>query len=198
MSRSKVPGTLELSSHVTREELHHRDVDLRFFRRSDGLFEVEGRLVDTKTHAFRRLLAEKDDPPGHHLHDITVRLVLDTDLQVHAADARMEATPFSICPGATGALKALVGLGVGPGWNRRVRELLGRAVSCTHIVELLGPMATTALQGITPLRNAAIEKSAGDVRHRFRVDSCYAFSANREVVARLLPHLRDEKPAPST
>ncbi|MEP6601934.1 MAG: DUF2889 domain-containing protein, partial [Nitrospirota bacterium] len=95
---------------VTREELHHREVDLRFFRRSDGLFEVEGRLIDTKSHPFRRLLTEIDAPPGQHLHDITVRLVLDSELQVHAANAEMRATPFNICPGAAGALQSLAGL----------------------------------------------------------------------------------------
>lgn len=182
---------------VTREELHHRAVDMRFYRRSDGLFEVEGRLVDTKTHPFRRLLAEEDAPPGHHLHDIAVRLVLDAELQVHAADARMSATPFSICRGATTALQALVGLGIGAGWNKRVRELLGGVASCTHIVELLGPMATTVLQGIAPLRIVSTDDPEEDAQRRFRVDSCYAFAAEREVVVRLLPNLQREQPGTS-
>ena len=171
---------------VTREELHHREVDMRFYRRNDGLFEVEGRLVDTKTHPFRRLLAEEDAPPGHHLHDITVRLVIDADLQVYAADARMSATPFNICPGAAAALQALVGLSIGAGWNKRVREMLGGVASCTHIVELLGPMATTVLQGFAPQRMATIYDPDNEPQRRARVDSCYAFAADREVVARLL------------
>ncbi|QFZ84730.1 DUF2889 domain-containing protein [Variovorax paradoxus] len=183
---------------VTREELHHREVDMRFYRRNDGLLEVEGRLVDTKTHPFRRLLAEEDAPPGRHLHDITVRLVIDADLQVHAADARMSATPFNICPGAAAALQALVGLSIGAGWNKRIRELLGGVASCTHIVELLGPMATTVLQGIAPLRVVSAGDPEIDAQRRFRVDSCYAFAAEREVVVRLLPHLQREKPGTST
>lgn len=182
---------------VTREELHHRDVDMRFYRRNDGLFEIEGRLVDTKTHAFRRLLAEEDAPPGHHLHDITVRLVPDAELLVHAADARMSATPFHICLGAANALQALVGLSIGAGWNKRVRELLGGVVSCTHIVELLGPMATTVLQGMLPLRIVSSGDLENDAKRRFHVDSCYAFAAEREVVFRLLPNLQREKPESS-
>lgn len=178
---------------VTREELHNRNVDMRFYRRSDGLFEVEGRLVDTKTHAFRRLLAEEDAPPGHRLHDITVRLVLDADLRLHAADAKMSATPFSICPEAAAALQALVGLSIGAGWNKSVRERLGGVASCTHIVELLGPMATTVLQGIAPLRAVSSDDPEADAQRRFRVDSCYAFAAEREVVVRLLPRLRREQ-----
>ncbi|MDR6858595.1 DUF2889 domain-containing protein [Variovorax guangxiensis] len=171
---------------VTREELHHRQVDLRFFRRSDALYEVEGRLIDTKTHPFRRMLAEKETPPGQHLHDITVRLVLDSGLLVHAADAVMPATPFSICPGAARTLAPLVGLSIGAGWNKRVRELLRGAASCTHIVELLGPMATTAIQGLAPQQAATIGDPGKDVQRRAWVDSCYAFAADREVAVRLM------------
>jgi len=171
---------------VTREELHHRTLDLRFYRRSDGLFEIEGRVVDTKAHPFRRLLADEDAPPGHALHDITVRLVLDETLYVRSAEASMPGTPFAICSRAAPSLQALVGLSIGKGWNKRVRELLGGITSCTHIVELLGPMATTVLQGMTPLRIASAGQDGQGTQHRFRIDSCYAFAADREVVVRLL------------
>jgi hypothetical protein len=171
---------------VTREELHYRKVDLRFLRRSDALYEVEGCLVDTKTHPFRGMLAEKETLPGEHLHDITVRLVLDSDLLVHAADAVMHATPFSICPGASRTLEPLVGLSIGAGWHKRIRELLGGAASCTHIVELLGPMATTAIHGLAPQRVATIGDPGNDSQRRAWMNSCYAFAADREVAARLM------------
>ena len=130
-------------------------------------------------------------------HRVVDMLVLDAELQVHAADARMSATPFNICPGAAAALQALVGPGIGAGWNKRVRDLLGGVASCTHIVELLGPMATTALQGIAPLRVVSTDDPEVDAQRRFRVDSCYAFAAEREVVVRLLPHPQRDKPRAS-
>jgi hypothetical protein len=178
-----------MKNEIAREELHHRTVDLRFFRRSDGLYEVEGHLIDTKQHALRLLLAAHDTPPGTPIHDIRVRLVLDADLMVRAAEAHMPATPFAICPGATGTLQPLVGLRIGAGWNKRLRELLGGAASCSHITELLGPMATTALQGIAPQRLATINDPAQEAQRHAKVDSCYAYAAEREVVARLWPHL---------
>lgn len=178
-----------MSTSISREELHHRGVDLRFFRRSDGLYEVEGRLVDTKRHAFRRQLAEDDTPPGQPIHDITVRLVIDSQLEVREAEADMRATPFAICPGAALTLQPLVGLTIGAGWNKRVRQLLGGAASCTHIVELLGPMATTALQGLAPERLATINLPGSEAQRQAKVDSCYAYAAEREVVARLWPEL---------
>ncbi|MGH8760245.1 MAG: hypothetical protein ACREVW_12145, partial [Burkholderiales bacterium] len=54
--------------------------------------------------------------------------------------------------------------------------------------------ATTVLQGIAPLRIVSSDDAENDAQRRFRVDSCYAFAAEREVVVRLLPHLLREKP----
>lgn len=174
---------------VARTELHHRQIDLRFYRRADGLYEIEGRLEDTKSHPFRRQLSSEDTPPGEHVHDITVRLVIDEDMRVHDASATMAATPFGVCRGAVDTLAPLKGLRIGAGWGRQVRQLLGGAASCTHIVELLGPMATTAFQGLAPQRLASINTPGNDAQRQAKVDSCYAYAAEREVVARLWPDL---------
>ena len=181
---------------VPREELHLRQLDLRFYSRSDGLYEVEGRLVDRKCHAFRRQLATEDTPAGVPLHDIVVRLVVDESLLVHDAQAQMHATPFAVCMGAADTLAPLKGLRIGPGWNKQVRDLLRGAASCTHVVELLGPLGTTALQGLAPKRLAHLNDTANDAQRRARVDSCFAYSAKREVVARLWPDLH-QPPDPS-
>ena len=179
---------------VTLEEIHHRQIDLRFYKRSDGLYEVIGRLVDTKSHPFQRPLVEQPIPPGTPVHDIRVHLVVDEELLVHDAFADMKVTPFAICPGATQALPLLKGLRIGGGWNKKVRELLGGAVSCTHVVEMLGPMATTAYQGIAPKRLARMASADGDQERLDRIDSCYSFGAQREIVARLWPQLKRENP----
>ncbi len=178
-----------MTDGVERKELHHRQLDLRFFERSDGLFEVEGRLLDRKTHPFRRLLQDSDAPPGTPLHDISVRLVLDESLLVHDASATLSASPFEVCRGAANTLAPLKGLRIGAGWNKRVRELLGGAASCTHIMEMLGPMATTAYQGLAPRRLARMSEP-GNEAHLTKIDSCYAYGRQREVVARLWPHLK--------
>jgi len=177
-----------MPDEVDRKEIHHRQLDIRFFQRSDGLFEVEGRLIDRKTHPFRRLLHDRDTPAGTPLHDIVVRLVVDEDLLVHDASAQLSASPFGVCRGAADTLAPLKGLRIGAGWNKRVRELLGGAASCTHIVELLGPMATTVHQGLAPQRLARLTQQGGDA-HQAKLDSCYAYASHREVVAQLWPSL---------
>jgi hypothetical protein len=178
-----------LNAAVEREEIHHRAIDMRFYSRADGLYEVEGRLLDTKTHAFRRVLADEDMAPGAPLHDISVRVVIDDAYLVHDVQALMRATPFDICPGAEQTLSSLKGLTMGAGWNRKVRELLGGAASCTHIVELLGPMATTAYQGLSPQRLARMNDPAQEAQREKKVNSCFAYAAGREVVAQLWPDL---------
>ena len=174
---------------IPREEIHRRQLDLRFYRRSDGLYEVEGSLMDTKTHPFRRQLAQEDTPPGEPLHDISLRLVLDESLHVRDAIASMRVTPFGVCRGAAETVAQLKGLRIGPGWNSKVRQLLGGAASCTHLAELLGPMATTAFQGLAPQRQARINDPERVQERTAKVDSCYAYAAHREVVARLWPEL---------
>lgn len=181
-----------------REEIHHRQIDVRFYRRGDGLFEIEGRLVDTKTDSFRRQLASEDTPPGVALHDIVVRLVIDEAMQVHDASAFMIATPFAVCRGATDTLAQLNGLRISSGWTKRVRELLGGVNSCTHIAELLGPMATTAFQGLAPQRLARLNEPGNEQQRLGKVNSCYAYAAEREVVAQLWPHLHRPRPVDLT
>ena len=187
-------ANISVDPQATREEIHHRQVDLRYFSRSDGLFEVQGHLVDRKRHAYRRQLATADSPPEVPLHDIIVRLVMDDLLNIHDAQAVMSATPFGVCRDAVHTLKPLIGLRIGSGWNRQVRERLGGAHSCTHIVELLGQMATTALQGQAPQRIARINAPEGEALRRAKVDSCFAYAAHRDVVAQLWPHLYQPKP----
>jgi len=177
-----------MTVEVQRHEIHHRQIDLRLFGRSDGLYEIEGRLIDRKTHSFRRVLHDQELAPGVALHDIVVRLVVDENLVVIDASAALSASPFELCKGASETLGPLKGLRIGAGWNKRVRELLGGAASCTQIVEILGPMATTAFQGLAPQRVARMTEP-GNNEHVSKVDSCYSYAKDREVVARLWPNL---------
>ena len=183
-----------MTDSTEREEIHRRQLDLRFYRRKDGLYEVEGSLLDTKTTPFKRPLAVEPTPAGAAVHDMTLRLVLDESLQVIDVAAFMRTTPFAICQGATGTLAGLKGLRIGPGWNARIREMFRGNTTCTHLRELLGPMATTALQGTSQARVARMKEPGHATEHEAKVDSCYAYAGHREVVARLWPHLHRPEP----
>ena len=77
-----------------------------------------------------------------------LRLTLDDELTVITVEAATVAGPFAVCPAITPAFAKLEGLRIGPGWRRAVQARLGGVQGCTHLVELLGPLATTAYQTI--------------------------------------------------
>lgn len=178
---------MPLPASPRRKELHHRRIDLRVCEREDGLYDIEGQVLDTKAYPFRRFLCDKETAPGTPLHDIRVRLVIDADLLVHDAIASSDTTPFPVCKEATATLAPLKGLRIGTGWNSRVRQLLGGAASCTHIAELMAPMATAAIQGLSPLHRATRPVPVDAQGRPTKIDSCYAYASHRPLVKILWP-----------
>ena len=139
---------------VTREEIHHRRIDMRGFRRSDGLYEVEGRVTDRKPFDFRPGGDGETVPAEQAIHDMGVRLVFDEGLVIQDVSTFMDSTPYPGCLGGGLALRSLTGLRIGGGWSKEVKTRLGGAASCTHLMELLIPMATTAIQSLSPAWHA--------------------------------------------
>ncbi|MEP7208156.1 MAG: DUF2889 domain-containing protein [Casimicrobiaceae bacterium] len=184
---------MPLPETVAREELHLRRIELRGYRRGDGLYDIEARLTDTKTYPWRRAdggtLAT-----GSPLHDMWLRIVVDEDLTVRDVVASTDASPHSVCGDAIEALARLKGLRIAPGWSQKVKELLGGAQGCTHLTELLGPLATTAFQTLSTVRLARPDPLDRNGRPA-KIDSCYAFASNREVVARRWPAFYDGPPS---
>jgi hypothetical protein len=171
---------------VTREELHFRRIDMRGYRRSDGLFEVEGRVTDRKPYDFMPFSGGKFVPAHEPIHDMGVRVVYDEQLQVRDVTTFTEAAPYVHCPEGGRALQSLKGLRMTSGWTKAVKSRLGGERSCTHLMELLIPMATTAFQSLSVLGLNRNEKL--DITGRpIKIDSCYAYGAQRELVRRRWP-----------
>ena len=171
---------------VTREELHFRRIDMRGYRRSDGLYEVEGCVIDLKPRDFVLPLGEKTVPAGQPVHDMGVRVVFDDQLLVHDVQTFTRATPYGECPEGGRALQSLKGLRMTHGWNKAVRSRIGGARSCTHLMELLTPLATVAYQSLVPSLKDQAEPLDADGRPR-KINSCYAYGAQRELVLRYWP-----------
>ncbi|MBB3181111.1 DUF2889 domain-containing protein [Variovorax sp. Sphag1AA] len=139
---------MPLSDPVSRRGVHHRIIDMQAFAREDGLFDVEAHLVDTKPFEFLRLSSPDPVPAGHALHDLWIRMTVTGDYTVRAIEAASDVTPYAICKEAENTLSVLVGERLVRGWSSKVKERLRGAASCTHLMEMLIPLATTALQGI--------------------------------------------------
>src|SRR5512132_2933069 len=99
---------MALSRPERRQHIHSRDSRCRGFRREDGLWDIEAMLEDTKTYSF----ANQDRggiAAGEPIHRMHVRLTLDDDLVVRAAEAATEAGPFDLCGAITPVFETLVG-----------------------------------------------------------------------------------------
>ena len=168
-----------------RQPLHRRSIDLRGYRRADGLYDVEAHLVDTKS-ADLALDRGRIVRPGDPVHDMAVRLVVDEHLNVMQVFASTDAAPYGVCPEAAGALQCLAGLRIGPGWSKAVCERLAGRAGCTHLTELLGPLATVAYQTLWQVRGARGD-GIGTGGKPAKIDSCYAYSSERELVRQRWP-----------
>jgi len=173
---------MPLSAPAQREHIHTRRVTCEGYRRADGMWDIEGHLVDTKTYAFSN--NERGEiTPGVPIHEMRIRLTIDDAFKIHAVEAVTDHSPFGVCREITPNFERLVGLTIGAGWRRAIQSRVGGVEGCTHIVELLGPVATTAFQTIMPLHERerrdsdGAAKQAGDgIPKRPRLlNTCHAF-----------------------
>jgi hypothetical protein len=174
---------------VPREELHLRRIELRGYRRHDALYDIEARITDTKSQP-RVLERGAVLPAGAPLHDMWIRMVIDEDLLVHDVVACTDASPFGICGEAVGSLAQLKGMRIGAGWTAAVKQRLAGAKGCTHLTELLIPLGTTAYQTLSEVRQARPVTMSAQGRPA-KIDSCYAYGSQREVVKRKWPEHYD-------
>lgn len=181
---------MPLSKASSRREIHHRVIDMKAYARDDGLYDVEAHLVDQKPFTFQRFSATEPTPAGQAVHDLWVRITLDGEYVVRDIEAAADVTPFELCKGAEPTLSVLVGERIARGWSSVVKEHLRGAASCNHLMEVLIPMATTAIQGIVSLNSLENGNKLNVNGVPVKIDSCYAYGRQREVVQRLWPQHR--------
>ena len=105
---------------------------------------------------------------------------------MHDLVAVTDASPYMVCREAVEPMRAIVGERIKAGWTNMVKAKLGGAKGCTHLMEILIPLATAAYQTMTALRLG--RPPALDANGRpLKIDSCYAYAAERDVVRRRWP-----------
>lgn len=195
---------MPLSPPKERELLHSRDIVLRGYQRTDGLYDIEAQLTDTKSYGF----ASHDRgyvEPGEPIHGMWLRLTIDETRTIVACEAASDHTPYAICPTAAPNFARLEGLQIRPGFLKEAAKRIGGPIGCTHLRELLQQIATTAYQTIDPARAMREAEAAGENRPGSdKVDervtakmggapailnTCIAYGTDSPVVRRRWPHL---------
>jgi len=165
---------------VARQPLHRRSIEIVGYRRDDGLFDIEGYLLDRKDIDFK--LASGLRRAGEPIHSMWLRITVDRTLTIVDAEARIEAMPFAgECDRITPDYRKLIGLTLRSGYNRKLKEIFGGSRGCTHITELAASMATATYQTLAGQGLADPEKKP------FSLDGCHAQVTTGPVVAKYHP-----------
>ena len=193
---------MPLSPPAERELTHLRDIALRGYHRSDGLFDIEAHIRDTKTLGFSNIDRGGWIEPGEPLHDMWLRLTIDEEMLILGCEAVTEFGPFSICGDGAQHFGRLVGLTIRPGFLREANARVGGIDGCTHLRELLQQVATTAFQTMWPVRMRRAEErrrrlaeqgaSEAEISRDASpalLNTCYAYADTRAAVQRRWPHL---------
>jgi len=182
----------DLSAPAARELLHLRDIALRGYQRADGLFDIEAHLTDTKTYAFPNEDRGGRIEAGEPLHEMRLRLTVDEDMTITACEAATLNGPHRMCPDITPNFSRLAGLRIGAGFLKAARERVGGVHGCTHLVELLQQLGTTAFQTLYAVRarRAREREAAGAVkpsRPPALLNTCHTYASDSPIVARRWP-----------
>lgn len=168
---------------VPRQLSHTRRITCEGYEREDGLWDIEGHLVDVKTSDWPKRSGGDDLPAGSPAHEMWLRLTIDLDMNIHEAVAVTSAGPHAGCGDVTSKFRVLVGRRIDRGWLRgEVAESLRGVQGCTHQWELLGRVATTAFQSTNRARAARVEKSGLPPPRPRVLGTCHMYAVSSDVV----------------
>jgi hypothetical protein len=177
---------MPLPNPAPRKLIHTRAIECTGYQREDGLWDIEAHLTDRKTVAHSRHHGGRERQAGEPVHDMWIRLTIDLDMKVHDIEAKTDEGPYLHCGHITPNFKALIGLTIGPGWRRGIAERVGGVKGCTHLVEVLGPLGTTAFQATN---RARLAHNAGKpvTKKPYQLNSCHVYKDDSPAVLERWP-----------
>lgn len=172
---------------TSRRLMQTRRIVCEGYERSDGLYDIEATMIDVKPYSVS--VGDRVEIPAHEpFHHMRLRIAVDSDLIIHEAEAETIYAPYHACPEICRSYGQLIGLQLGPGFQRQVRARLGGPQGCTHLTELLVPMVTSAMQTVWHVRDQ-LEKPRSERKllaegsgRPAEIDGCHALRVNGEAV----------------
>lgn len=168
-----------------RQLKHTRDIHIEFFRRDDGLWDIDARLTDIKTHDVALTCGVL--PANKPIHDLLLRLTVDRKSTVVQVQAALDSVPFAgFCDTIATAYSKMIGLNLLSGFRQGIRERLSGIEGCTHLNELAMVLPDTAVQ-VFAFENRD-DPSGNELEKKpFELDSCHALRTDGAAVALYYP-----------
>lgn len=162
-----------------KQKIHTRGIDIATYEGSPDSIIVEGVLTDERL-AMSYRPSGATLPPGTVHHMIIRMEVRGPDLVITDIAVEMPTVPMQECLETLDSLTPLKGLPIISGFTNRVKELVGGAKGCAHLVALIMAMAPAAVQGAW----AAMTSKPGDpatflpdAKERIK-DTCHIWRAD--------------------
>ena len=170
-------------SPTPRQRLHTRRIVYEGWRRDDGLFDIEARLVDTKDRDYT--LASGTRRAGEPIHEMSARVTIDAQYVIRALVASSDEVPYPDgCEHIGPKYSELVGVNLMHGFRKQLRERFGGVGGCTHVTELLAFLPTAAAQTFATLNR---DSDPAAQARPFQLDRCHALEHSTETVRRYYP-----------
>jgi hypothetical protein len=167
---------------VARVETHTRRVRYEGYKRADGLWDIDAHLTDVKNHDYELKTGVRR--AGQAVHDMWVRVTIDTHFNILDAIAVADAVPYAGgCDAIAPDYRKLIGLNLIKGFRKRAHERLGGIQGCTHLTEMLAGLPTAAIQTFA----GEMKEERADGSRPFQLDQCFAMDTAGETVKKWYP-----------
>ncbi|MBC7415827.1 MAG: DUF2889 domain-containing protein [Herminiimonas sp.] len=180
---------MPLSAPSSRRSLKHtRTIRVEGFARDDGLWDIEAQITDVRTSDSR--LASGIRPANTPLHDLWLRLTVDTGLTIVAVEAVSDAVPYpGYCDTIGPAYQKLVGLNLMNRFRADVKHRIGGVAGCTHLTEMAQILPTATMQAMVGEVFSARDgvEADGNTEKPRQLDHCHALRTDGPAVARFYP-----------
>ena len=178
LSPSNSPRTLK----------HTRTITVAAYSREDGMWDLDAQITDIKTR--NETLASGVRLAGEPMHDLLLRVTINTELTIIDAFAVSDAVPYpGYCDTIGPDYKKLIGLNLMRGFRLGVKDRLSGIAGCTHITELAQILPTAAIQAFAgDILDTHDSASTAEQTHKpFQLDRCHALRSDGAAVAKYYP-----------
>ncbi|MBX9869525.1 MAG: DUF2889 domain-containing protein [Burkholderiaceae bacterium] len=186
---------MALPPPVARRALRHiRSIKIDAFARDDGLWDIDAHITDIKTRDIK--LADGVRPQGMPIHDLSLRLTINTEFTIMAVDAVSDAVPYAgFCNLIGPDYRQLVGLNLMQQFRHAVKQRMGGIQGCTHLTELAQMLPTAVIQAfagdVLETGDIASAGHAGEKGEEeqmpFQLNRCHALRLDSGAVMKFYP-----------
>lgn len=172
---------------IRRAVKHTRQITVDAYARDDGLWDLDAHLSDVKSGPSR--LASGMWAAGEPIHDLYLRLTIDTGFNVVGVEAESARVPYEgYCDTIGPRYECLSGLNLMQDFRRELLARVGGTAGCTHLTALAAVLPTVAIQAfageVIPVQDG--EHALGTTPP-FQLDRCHALRTDGPAVAKYYP-----------